>query len=222
VVEMGKHKIFISWSGKPARDLAVALHAWLPKIFDGVQPWVSDIDIASGTRNMREIEEQLADSTFGIILLNRQNQASPWINFEAGALSKTVGDISTQVVPLLIDFEEKSDYDGPLRQFQSKLANREDIGTLIGDLADVVGADRGTAVERLEAFWDRIAVAIDDCRSALSASTDEPDDDRSEGDKLDEALVILRDLRGRLPAPGASDASNQRLVDQPAEPDGSF
>ena len=34
-------KIFISWSGTTSRAVAEALHAWLPKVLQGVEPFLS-------------------------------------------------------------------------------------------------------------------------------------------------------------------------------------
>ena len=38
-------KAFISWSKEQSKEVARALHGWLPLIFDTVAPWMSDRDI---------------------------------------------------------------------------------------------------------------------------------------------------------------------------------
>src|SRR4051812_40799847 len=103
VAEQRDIKVFISWSGDLAKSVAVPLREWLPLLFDRVNPWASDVDIAAGQRSLAQIEAELQDSNFGIVVITAANQHEPWLNFEAGALSKVVqGDIEQRVVPLLV------------------------------------------------------------------------------------------------------------------------
>lgn len=109
-------KVFISWSGEKARDFAGQLRNWLPYVLQDLQPWVSDVDIDSGTLSMGEIHRQLSETKYGIIVTTAENQARPWINYEAGALWKSV-DTQSNVVPLLLDLET-GDLTSPLKNFQ--------------------------------------------------------------------------------------------------------
>jgi hypothetical protein len=43
-------KIFISWSGDLAREVTKVLRSWLPKMFDHIDPWASEVDIDAGLR----------------------------------------------------------------------------------------------------------------------------------------------------------------------------
>jgi hypothetical protein len=81
-------KVFISWSGARSRIVAEALRSWLPDIINAVEPFVSELDIDRGAVGTEVIARQLRDSAFGIVCLTRDNQTRPWINYEAGALSK--------------------------------------------------------------------------------------------------------------------------------------
>lgn len=116
-------KVFISWSGEKSKDFAMALREWLPYVIQDLVPWVSDRDIDSGAMSMPEIHQQLTEVTYGIICTTAENQARPWINYEAGALWKSL-DNQSRVVPLLIDIE-REDITSPLRNFQSRILTRE-------------------------------------------------------------------------------------------------
>ena len=83
---------------------------------------MSQEDIASGSRWSSEIAQELQTSSFGIICINPANQSNPWIQFEAGALSRTVAKSS--VCPYFQDMSA-TDIIGPLAQFQSSSADRE-------------------------------------------------------------------------------------------------
>lgn len=109
-------KVFISWSGEKSKDFAIQLRGWLPHVLQDLQPWVSDMDIDSGTLSMAEIHHQLSDTKYGIIVTTAENQDRSWINYEAGALWKSVeGD--SNVVPILIDLD-LADLTSPLKNFQ--------------------------------------------------------------------------------------------------------
>lgn len=109
-------KVFISWSGEKSKDFANQLRGWLPYVLQDLRPWVSDSDIDSGTHSMAAIHSQLSNTKYGIIVTTAENQERSWINYEAGALWKSVNDDS-RVVPILIDLE-LTDLTSPLKNFQ--------------------------------------------------------------------------------------------------------
>lgn len=110
-------KVFISWSGERSQALAQALREWLPLVVHFVEPWVSQSDIDAGDRWAAEVAKELDASNFGIICVTSENVSSPWILFEAGALSKSMQE--GRVIPLLLDLEFKN-ITGPIAQFQAK------------------------------------------------------------------------------------------------------
>jgi hypothetical protein len=71
-------------------------------MFDNIDPWFSDTDIRAGTTWFGEIQERLNASKYGIIVVTTENLGKPWLNFEAGSLSKTLGEDRTLVTPLLV------------------------------------------------------------------------------------------------------------------------
>lgn len=121
-------KVFVSWSGKKSRDVARAFGDWLPPVLHAVEPFVSARDIRAGTRWQAEIASELDDTEFGLICVTKENQDAEWLNFEAGALAKSVD--SSRVVPLAIDLVP-ADIANPLGQFQAIRLNKEDVTDLL-------------------------------------------------------------------------------------------
>ena len=62
-----------------------------------------------------KIADQLSSTGFAIVCVTPENQERPWLNFEAGAISKHV---ENRVTPYLFDIK-KPDLKRPLGQFQA-------------------------------------------------------------------------------------------------------
>lgn len=112
-------KVFLSWSGSASRQVAACLKDWLPNALQFVEPWMSEEDIDRGARWADAIEVQLAATNFGVICVTPQNQAAPWLNFEAGALAKKVED--NRVCPYVLGMK-KGEIKGPLGIFNAAVA----------------------------------------------------------------------------------------------------
>ncbi|WP_063608410.1 TIR domain-containing protein [Shouchella clausii] len=82
-------KVFLSWSGSESEQLAKIFKDWLPNVLQYVEPYMSSQDINLGERWNNNISASLEDSTFGLIFVTPNNINAPWLNYEAGALSKT-------------------------------------------------------------------------------------------------------------------------------------
>src|SRR5579862_4475354 len=104
-------RVFISWSGETSRRVAEAVHAWLPNALQFVEPYFTPSDIDKGAAWQAEISKELKQSRVCIIVLTRDNLDSPWIMFEAGAISTTIE--KSRVCPLLLDINP-TDVEGPL------------------------------------------------------------------------------------------------------------
>jgi hypothetical protein len=122
--------IFISWSGARSRELADALALWLPRVIQSVRPWVSTRGIGKGARWSDDIAKQLDHHSYGIICVTPENRGSTWLNFEAGALSKTG---ASRTYTLLLGLNH-SEIEQPLAQFNHTLANRDDMYTLLQNI----------------------------------------------------------------------------------------
>ena len=102
-------KVFLSWSGTRSHKIALVFRDWLPSVIQEIVPYVSSEDIDKGARWSTDIAKELADSSFGILCVTRENINAPWLTFEAGALSKTMDKSS--VSPFLYDIK-RSEVDG--------------------------------------------------------------------------------------------------------------
>jgi TIR domain len=121
-------KVFISWSGPLAKGVAGALRDWLPTMFDRIEPWFSDTDIPAGATWFGEVQDRLNSSDFGIVIITTENLNKPWLNFEAGSLSKKLKDEIGRVTPILVNFNEVTQLTGhPLEQYNAVLLDKDGI-----------------------------------------------------------------------------------------------
>lgn len=191
-------KVFISWSGDKSRGVAEALRSWLPKVIQSVDPFMSSADIAAGSRPLADIERSLDDAEFGIICVSSDNWDRPWLNFEAGAISKRLGLEETRVSPLLIDLQP-SDIDSPLRQFQMKPCDRAGVLEVLASLNSRCGdgaLSESDLRETFDMWWPLLEADIERAKSATPSRPIH----REQSDKLDEVLTLVRSLSGRIPS----------------------
>ena len=123
--------IFLSWSGQTSRQIALALRDWLPKVIQAIDPWISSEDIEKGARWSAGVATELKATKAGVVCVTPDNQEAPWLNFEAGALSKTV---DREMVCTYLFRLKPSEVTGPLAQFQHTLANKEDTLRMLATL----------------------------------------------------------------------------------------
>ncbi len=124
-------KVFLSWSGDASHKVALILREWLPSVIQSIEPYVSSEDIDKGARWSTDIASELADSSYGILCVTKDNLHAPWLTFEAGALSKTMD--KSFVSPFLFDIK-RSEVNGPILQFQSTVFSKDDIKKLLSSL----------------------------------------------------------------------------------------
>lgn len=181
-------KVFISWSGDRSRSLADEIRAWLPRVLQASQPWMSDVDINSGSRWAASIAKELENANFGIICTTRENMHNPWLLFEAGALSKAISD--SHVCPLLLGFGP-SELNGPLSQFQAAQSNNEGVFKILTALNRAMPKplDDVSLSEIFEVWWPRLSARIE----AIPATTEEPAPKRSTDEVLADLLELARE-----------------------------
>lgn len=194
-------KLFISWSGQASRKIAIVLRNWIPDVIRGVEPFVSSEEIRKGKRWPLELANALEELRYGILCLTPTNVNAPWINFEAGALSKFLDD--TLLAPVLFGIKSINDLPDPLSQFQGTKYERDDIQKMMWSINELapIPMDR-TQFDRVFAtHWkdlkrnvDPLVKQIDEeaTRSGLTPSTESP--------VLSEILDLVR--------------SQQRIIDR--------
>ncbi|QQX15242.1 toll/interleukin-1 receptor domain-containing protein [Bacillus altitudinis] len=122
-------KVFLSWSGNLSKDVATEFSTWISLVLQFVNPFLSSEDIEKGSRWGHEIAKNLEESTHGVFFVTKDNIGAPWINFEAGALSKSLEN--SHVWTLLIDMKNSDLNEGPLRQFQTTLFTKKEVHDLV-------------------------------------------------------------------------------------------
>ena len=189
-------KVFISWSGEKSLKVANALRDWLPMILQSVEPWISSSSIERGERWSTKMSEILANVDFGIICLTKENINTPWILFEAGAISKNT---QSKIIPFLIDLDY-SELKGPLSQFQAtKAYQKEDLKKLILGLnraAEKVMPEKliDNLFENLYSNFESVIKSVleDEAKRDNVKSIVEESSTCSLENKIDEILDILK------------------------------
>lgn len=184
-------KIFISWSGDQAKQVAEVLRTWLPTVLAGsVAPFVSSQDIAKGDRGLTVIAKELEAINYGIVVLTKSNVGAPWVNFEAGALAKSLGE--GHVSTVLVDVT-RADITGPLSQFQDTvLGDKADVKKLLDDIASTAGGAVPPAT--LDVLFENLWPQLDEAVTAASGGV-EPTTDRDEKNILEEVLELVRGVQ---------------------------
>ena len=146
-------RILISWSGERSEKIAEILREWLPTILPGVEPWLSSEDIRKGSRWSLQLATELEATQFGLLVVVPENQCSPWLNFEAGAISKWVKH--ARVAPLLFGMSP-SELRGPLAQFQATEFTKKDVIRLLRSIAAATGGTAGAVETALDFSWSAL------------------------------------------------------------------
>ena len=188
----GNMKVFISWSGERAsRAVAASLRNWLPSVIQSVKPWMSDKDIYSGQRWNEAINGQLSEINFGIICVTPENQAAPWLNFEAGALAKVLE--SSRVIPYLHDLEKSNLNRGPITQFQAEYADKKGTKSLVDSINHMNPSPLSDEVlkKTFDGLWPQLELELSQIPQPTKVSSLPQ---RTMDDKVDELLQFIREI----------------------------
>ena len=193
--------VFLSWSGSLSHDVALALLNWLPQVVQAVKPWLSSQDIEKGARWFEEIGESLSSTDFGILCLTSGNIAAPWILFEAGALSKSLGQ--SRVCPMLVNIKN-IDLQGPLAQFNTTGISKLDIRKLVDALNNRLPTEQKRTdtqlTEAFEVWWPHLERKISEAlkQARETEHVERPAPKRKIDDVLDELLELTRSTAQQL------------------------
>lgn len=125
----------MSWSGNRSRETAELLANWAKCVVQATQPWISTSGIDRGAVWYSAINEELNNTSVGIVCLTHENKNKPWILFEAGALAKGLAD--SRVCTFLVDLSP-GDLEPPLSQFNHTTPDRVGMWNLARTLNNSV------------------------------------------------------------------------------------
>lgn len=193
-------KVLISWSGDLSHKVALVLHAQLPLFIQSVVPWVSSEDIAKGMLWRTKLDSELDEGSVGIFCVTKQNVDSTWMNFEAGALSRTPK--TSIIIPFLFDMRP-SELKGPLAGFQvathecGSAKNKEEFRKLlvaINNSQTPPPTSKPVLDATFERMWPDLLLELDALPAKVDGHRDTPTPDASDlPDVLEEVLQTVRD-----------------------------
>lgn len=204
--------VFISWSGTQSKSVAEALAAWLPRVLQAVEPFVST-GTQKGIGWPAELHKRLRESDFGIVCITSENVDSPWLNFEAGALAARFEE--ARVAPLLLDVEPEK-VKGPLRLFQAVLRpDRSQMLQLVEAINEYL--EEPLPKSRLHEAFDNRWEALDQTLTLLQPES--PSDATANGEPTEGDMVlrrldsIERQLARQQTSRNTTQLQNERLLE---------
>lgn len=158
-VKMREKQLFISWSGENGKKVANLIYDWIDKAYKNVRANVFlSTKIESGRQSFTEIMNGLENCTKGIFILTQERMNSPWLYFEAGAISKANND--NWVIPIYVDIKRDMLGGSPLGEFQSEYSfcfnDLEEIIFEIGDELEWAYSDSYSTCKIREEFKEKI------------------------------------------------------------------
>lgn len=198
-------KIFVSWSGDLSRKIAEVLKKWIPCIIQSVEVFFSPEDIEKGDNWDRTISTQLSECKYGIICLTAENTNAPWVNFEAGAIAKT---LDSKVAALMIDIKP-SDIRGPLSRYQATKFEKDDFYQLVLSINKTLEAplDDKILENAFKAMWSALETEASQIMSQFAIKNNKQGksivSEQSENAPLEEILQLLRKQNSILSSPEA-------------------
>lgn len=195
-------KIFISWSGSKSQEVAKILKQWIPCVIQSVEPYFSSADIDKGARWSTDIAKELQDASFGILCVTKDNLSSSWLNFEAGALSKSIEQ--SKVCPFLVDLKPSDITDSPILQFQMANATREDVFKLFKSINLNLGDSKlneDVLSTTFNTFWPKIEEALKSVSSITDVANAAKRESKDVQAPIEEILELVRYQHKMLKSP---------------------
>jgi hypothetical protein len=204
-------KVFISWSGPLSKEIGEALRDWIPVVLQAVIPYFTPSDVEKGTRWSSDIAKELEGSSIGILCITRENINSPWMLFEAGALSKSLE--KSHVCPMLFGITN-TDLAGPLKQFQATTFERNEVKQLVSVINNRISAGKLSA-KTLETVFEKWWPDLDAKVKGVLSKEEAPDEPiRSDRELLEEILQLSRHSSVRLGRTGANPRALLELAER--------
>lgn len=108
-----------------------------------------------------DIAKELQDASFGILCVTKENLSSSWLNFEAGALSKSIDQ--SKVCPFLVDLKPSDIQNSPILQFQMTSAIKDEVLKLFESINANLGEkqlNETVLLTTFDTFWPKIDEAL--------------------------------------------------------------
>ena len=174
--------VLITWSGPTSHRLAKTLRQWLPTVLHYTRPWLSSEDIRKGKPWDPQLTKRLEETSYSIVCVTAPKVATaPWVNFEAGAVSKFVerGHVS----PLLLAGVSPLDLSTlPLGRFQCAEFTKTEVGKLLRSINDASGSRiPDEDIQRnLDNTWKQLQEDVGDSSESPKTHADDGDYDGDE------------------------------------------
>lgn len=190
-------KVFISWSGHRSHTVAVALHKWLKRVIQALDPFLSSADIESGAKWHLSLGDELEKCDFGVIVLTPENKNKPWIIYEAGAISKT--QQIAKVVPYLVGLR-RADLSGPLAHFQAVDATEDGTLKLLQSINLSLGVKKQTILdeemlrETFQRWWSDLETELKEAQNLKIEDENSDSLPRNPDEMLSELVELSRNM----------------------------
>lgn len=195
-------KVFISWSGSKSQEVAKILKQWIPCVIQSVEPYFSSADIDKGARWSTDIAKELQDASFGILCVTKDNLSSSWLNFEAGALSKSIEQ--SKVCPFLVDLKPSDIQNSPILQFQMASSTKDDVFKLFTSINSNLGDTKlheDVLTTTFDTFWPKIDEALKSVSSITETVTPAKKVGKDTQAPIEEILELVRYQHKLLKSP---------------------
>ncbi len=138
---------------------------------------MSTEDIPKGHRWTTEISEALEGCDYCIVCLTPEAVRQPWVNFEAGAISKEIK--KARVSPLLFGISPRDLDDLPLKMFQCTEFNKNDMRKLLRSInsASDSPVDKNGLAKDFAETWNGIREEAKRLAPLKTSQPKETDDD---------------------------------------------
>ena len=215
-------KVFISWSGAHAKEVAELLQSHLEDVNQRVAAFVSSQSIEAGSVWFDIIMSELQETGYGIACVTKSHLDKPWLLFESGAMAAKFG--VKGVVPLLVDASNGDLIYSPLKHFNSVVLAKDQIHKIHQSINTRMGNAKMENLEpqkldkHFERSWPEFEAAckaINTSEEPIGPSDQQISAQRRNDDVLDEILGLVRKIDRTLPS---SSEASRLFASRPSGP----
>ncbi len=147
-------QVYISWAGQTSYKYALRMRDLLRKVTPGLEIWISAEDILDGVRWSPDFIQILNEVTFCIVCVDPSNHLSPWMQFELGAIAKSINKFNIRILLHEVKLSELSE---PFTLFPPFSVNKNEFQSLFDDLLAIfprIRIPRFEMLDRLNKNWE--------------------------------------------------------------------